>query len=130
MRPSRRLQHLRQPHHPRTRRQRRQIPGLRTQQPIYWSAATGAHIIWGSIRDTWLASDAENGRYGYPTSDEYDHQGGKAQDTEHPAPTDGVEIRAQSCPGSRSEPGLHGSRYGPRLELGALVAPATAAIVC
>ncbi|WP_309139372.1 LGFP repeat-containing protein [Nocardia cyriacigeorgica] len=47
---------------------------------IYWSPATGAHIIWGSIRDTWLAAGAENGRYGYPTSDEYDHQGGKAQD--------------------------------------------------
>ncbi|WP_280232934.1 LGFP repeat-containing protein [Nocardia cyriacigeorgica] len=47
---------------------------------IYWSPTTGAHIIWGSIRDTWLAAGGENGRYGYPTGDEFDYEGGKAQD--------------------------------------------------
>ncbi|RDI52903.1 LGFP repeat-containing protein [Nocardia mexicana] len=47
---------------------------------VYWSQKTGAHAVWGSIRDTWTSEVAEKGRYGYPTSDEYDYQGGKAQD--------------------------------------------------
>lgn len=47
---------------------------------VYWSSKTGAHAVWGAIRDTWSTEVAEKGRYGYPTSDEYDYQGGKAQD--------------------------------------------------
>ncbi|MFC4372533.1 LGFP repeat-containing protein [Nocardia halotolerans] len=47
---------------------------------IYWSSKTGAHAVWGSIHADWIRAGAENGRYGYPTSDEYDYQGGKAQD--------------------------------------------------
>lgn len=47
---------------------------------IYWSSATGAHAVWGSIQADWIRAGAETGRYGYPTSDEYDYQGGKAQD--------------------------------------------------
>ncbi|MEV0435112.1 MULTISPECIES: LGFP repeat-containing protein [unclassified Nocardia] len=47
---------------------------------IYWSSTTGAHAVWGSIQADWIRAGAENGRYGYPTSDEYDYQGGKAQD--------------------------------------------------
>ncbi|MFF0491527.1 LGFP repeat-containing protein [Nocardia sp. NPDC003482] len=47
---------------------------------IYWSPRTGAHAVWGAIRDIWVSNVAEAGRYGYPTSDEYDYQGGKAQD--------------------------------------------------
>lgn len=47
---------------------------------IYWSPSTGAHAVWGAIRDDWARAGAENGRYGYPISDEYDYQGGKAQD--------------------------------------------------
>ncbi|WP_308188407.1 LGFP repeat-containing protein [Nocardia australiensis] len=47
---------------------------------IYWSPATNAHAVWGNIRTTWEGSGAETGRYGYPTSDEYDYQDGKAQD--------------------------------------------------
>ncbi|WP_324192716.1 hypothetical protein [Nocardia transvalensis] len=47
---------------------------------VYWSPKTGAHAVWGAIRDTWVSNVAEAGRYGYPTSDEYDYQGGKAQD--------------------------------------------------
>lgn len=38
---------------------------------IYWSASTGAHRIWGKIRDTWAAADWENGMYGFPTTDEF-----------------------------------------------------------
>ncbi|MFF3227492.1 LGFP repeat-containing protein [Nocardia suismassiliense] len=47
---------------------------------IYWSGATGAHVVWGAIRTTWEARAGVNGGYGYPTSDEYDYQNGKAQD--------------------------------------------------
>ncbi|MFI9504596.1 LGFP repeat-containing protein [Nocardia sp. NPDC052566] len=47
---------------------------------IYWSARTGAHPVWGAIRDKWLAHGAENGSYGFPTSDEYDYENGKAQE--------------------------------------------------
>lgn len=47
---------------------------------IYWSARSGAHPVWGTIRNDWEGTGAENGRYGYPTSDEYDFEKGKAQD--------------------------------------------------
>ncbi|MFI7000325.1 LGFP repeat-containing protein [Nocardia sp. NPDC050175] len=47
---------------------------------IYWSASTGARVISGAIRDTWASQNWENGRYGYPISDEYDYNGGRAQD--------------------------------------------------
>ncbi|MEV0247746.1 hypothetical protein AB0H76_14225 [Nocardia sp. NPDC050712] len=47
---------------------------------IYWSSSTGAHAVWGSIRDNWVRAGADSGRYGYPTSDEYDYEDGKAQD--------------------------------------------------
>ncbi|WP_228535463.1 LGFP repeat-containing protein [Nocardia sp. BSTN01] len=47
---------------------------------IMWSANTGAHPVWGSILGMWEGSNADGGRYGLPTSDEYDYNGGKAQD--------------------------------------------------
>jgi uncharacterized protein with LGFP repeats len=48
---------------------------------IYWSQSAGAHAVWGAIRDSWVGSGAENGQYGYPTSDEYNYgTNGKAQD--------------------------------------------------
>lgn len=38
---------------------------------IYWSAATGAHVIYnGKIRDTWASEGYENGKYGFPTADQ------------------------------------------------------------
>jgi uncharacterized protein with LGFP repeats len=37
---------------------------------IYWSPATGAHFVKGSIRDLWGAVGWELGALGYPTSDE------------------------------------------------------------
>ncbi|HLS75525.1 MAG TPA: hypothetical protein VK083_01890 [Nocardia sp.] len=49
---------------------------------IYYTQRTGAHAVWGVIRDKWIAAGAEGGRYGYPTSDEYDYEDGKAQDFE------------------------------------------------
>jgi len=47
---------------------------------IYWSQETGAHAVWGNIAGVWQGNGAEKGHYGYPTSDEYDDNGGKAQD--------------------------------------------------
>ncbi|MEV6771627.1 hypothetical protein AB0N05_23685 [Nocardia sp. NPDC051030] len=47
---------------------------------IFSTTKNGTHVIWGSIRDEWVRNGSENGRYGYPTSDEYDYKGGKAQD--------------------------------------------------
>lgn len=38
---------------------------------IYWSAQTGAHFTRGSIRARWGSLGWENGRLGYPSSDEY-----------------------------------------------------------
>ncbi|OYO12158.1 hypothetical protein CGZ98_08225 [Enemella evansiae] len=38
---------------------------------IYWSRATGAHTVWGAIRDRWAGLGWERGQLGYPTSDEF-----------------------------------------------------------
>lgn len=38
---------------------------------IYWTRGTGAHTIWGAIRDRWAGLGWERGRLGYPTSDEF-----------------------------------------------------------
>jgi hypothetical protein len=46
---------------------------------IYWSPATGAHISTGGIRSAWGRLGYENGRLGYPTSDEYAISGGVRQ---------------------------------------------------
>jgi LGFP repeat len=37
---------------------------------IYWSPATGAHVVTAEIRDAWLASGGPAGPLGYPISDE------------------------------------------------------------
>lgn len=46
---------------------------------IYWTATTGAHSVGGKIRDGWAALGWETSWLGYPSSDEYDIQGGKGQ---------------------------------------------------
>jgi uncharacterized protein with LGFP repeats len=33
---------------------------------IYWSAATGAHLVWTPLRDKWAAMGYESGTLGYP----------------------------------------------------------------
>ena len=45
---------------------------------IYWSPGTGAHWVWGSILTAWGAERSENGRLGYPTTDERYAAGGGA----------------------------------------------------
>ena len=47
---------------------------------VYFSPATGAHVVRGAIRDTWAGQGWEAGRLGYPTSDEYAHAGGRRSD--------------------------------------------------
>jgi len=44
---------------------------------IYWTPATGARAVYGAIRAAWAASGWENGRLGYPTTDEYAVPGGR-----------------------------------------------------
>ena len=46
---------------------------------IYWNPATGAHPVWGAIRDRWAALGWENGPLGYPTTDERPVRGGVEQ---------------------------------------------------
>ena len=46
---------------------------------IYWSPTTGAHAIWGRIRDAWERSGGPAGPVGYPTSDEQIVSGGWEQ---------------------------------------------------
>lgn len=47
---------------------------------IYHSPATGTHISTGAIRNLWVQAGAENGKLGYPTSDEYASGGAIIQD--------------------------------------------------
>jgi uncharacterized protein with LGFP repeats len=43
---------------------------------IYWSRASGAHIVTGDIRDAWLARGGPTGPFGYPIADEEPAPGG------------------------------------------------------
>ncbi|WP_410870560.1 LGFP repeat-containing protein [Nocardia sp. A7] len=47
---------------------------------VYWSSDSGAHIVWGDIREAWEENGGANGTLGYPTSDEKDITGGKQSD--------------------------------------------------
>ncbi|AMY56460.1 M57 family metalloprotease [Rhodococcoides fascians] len=47
---------------------------------IYWSNASGAHTVYGEIKNRWGALDWENGILGFPVSDEFNvKDGGKGQ---------------------------------------------------
>ena len=43
---------------------------------IYWSPPTGAHIVTGEIRDSWLGHGGPTGQLGYPVADEEPAPGG------------------------------------------------------
>jgi len=45
---------------------------------IYWSPITGAHAIYGAIREKWQALGWERSYLGYPLTDEVDFEGGRA----------------------------------------------------
>ncbi|MDI2131948.1 hypothetical protein [Yinghuangia seranimata] len=51
---------------------------------VYWSPATGCQVIRGGMFSQWVALDAERGRLGYPTSEEYrTADGQQRQDFQH-----------------------------------------------
>jgi uncharacterized protein with LGFP repeats len=50
---------------------------------IYWTPATGAHVVQGDIRNHWAKLGWEKSHLGYPTSDEYDIPGGRRSEFEH-----------------------------------------------
>ena len=49
---------------------------------IYWSAGTGAHAIYGAIRQKWLTMGFEQSYLGLPTSDEFAIPGGRRNNLE------------------------------------------------
>lgn len=53
---------------------------------VYWSPRTGAHEVHGAIREQYTRLGAQDGRLGYPTSDEIpatDGSGGRMNTFEH-----------------------------------------------
>ncbi|MFI9382519.1 AbfB domain-containing protein [Kutzneria sp. NPDC052558] len=44
---------------------------------IYWSATTGAHLVYGAIRNHWQDLGWEKSYLGFPTADEFDIPGGR-----------------------------------------------------
>ncbi|MFL6142790.1 MAG: GH25 family lysozyme [Labedaea sp.] len=50
---------------------------------IYWTNATGAHEVQGSIYNTWASLGYQTSALGYPTSGEFDVAGGRRSNFEH-----------------------------------------------
>lgn len=50
---------------------------------IYWTPQTGAHIVWGGIRDAWERDGGAGGPLSYPTSDEETIPGGWQSQFQH-----------------------------------------------
>ncbi|NYJ06585.1 hypothetical protein [Petropleomorpha daqingensis] len=47
---------------------------------IYWTPATGAHEVYGSIRNAWVAQGSSGGLLGYPITGEYSVNAGRESD--------------------------------------------------
>lgn len=47
---------------------------------VYWSAATGAHEMYGAILGAWGSQGYEGGRLGFPTTGEFDSPDGRKQE--------------------------------------------------
>jgi hypothetical protein len=80
---------------------------------IYWSPGTGAHLVYGAIRDLWASLAWEQGPLGLPTTDEEDvpgapgarrngFEGGEITWT----PWAGARVTALAVSGDASGPGL------------------------
>jgi uncharacterized protein with LGFP repeats len=50
---------------------------------IYWSEATGAHVVSGAIGDKWGTLSHERGKLGFPTSDATTENGATVQKFQH-----------------------------------------------
>jgi hypothetical protein len=74
---------------------------------IYWSPATGAHIIWGSIRDKWASMGWENSSLGYPTTDEIGIRGGRSTTSSAARSTGPRPLVRTRSPIRSSTPGEH-----------------------
>jgi len=54
----------------------------RPESSIYWTPETGAHPVYGGIRDAWARAGWERSEIGYPTSGEFPENGGVRQNFE------------------------------------------------
>ncbi|SDX09464.1 LGFP repeat-containing protein [Amycolatopsis xylanica] len=50
---------------------------------IYWTANTGAHLVYGAIKDRWRALDWERSYLGYPAADPINVPGGTCSNFQH-----------------------------------------------
>lgn len=50
------------------------------ESSIYWSPPTGAHEVYGAIRDLWAAHGWERGQVGYPITAEHDRTDGSGRE--------------------------------------------------
>lgn len=68
----------------------------RPEVSIYWTPQTGAHAVYGAIRDAWARGGWERGELGYPTSDEFQWGKYRRSDFERGhilwAPDTGIQI--------------------------------------
>ena len=48
---------------------------------IIYKTPTAAYVVWGKIRDSWIALGGSQGKLGYPTSDELDTPDGVKKST-------------------------------------------------
>lgn len=82
---------------------------------LIYSPATGTHDSHGAIRTRWLASGAEHGPWGYPTSNEYPAGQGRAQKYQN-----GTIYWSPSTGAHTTTPGEIEKRY---VQLGAAAGP-------
>jgi hypothetical protein len=101
---------------------------------IYWSPATGARVVRGSIRAAWAAQGWENGPLGFPTSDEFATETGARSDFPggslvFRARTGAVTPAAAQTPFRASVGPVSAARLGSSYRPGCPVGPASLRLV-
>lgn len=75
---------------------------------VYWSPTTGAHPVFGAIRDRWAGMGWENSSLGFPRSGEYAVTGGVKQDFQYGSVSwnskTGTSVEVQFVPPPRYGP--------------------------
>ncbi|MEU2393734.1 DUF2599 domain-containing protein [Streptomyces sp. NPDC007369] len=87
---------------------------------IYWSAQTGAHPVWGAIRDKWASSGWEAGKLGFPVEDELPNPDGEGRRQRfeggtfywHPTKTNGAHAMLGRIGQLWGEYGWEGGAFG------------------